>query len=106
MPRPNMSPAQYQAAMLERQRAQLQGMGSAQTDGADEIEEESVGIMKRFDAQGNEVEIGRVEIDHMIRRKIEAMGRTMEGGGLMLPLKERNPAVKSKKRKATNSENL
>jgi transcription initiation factor TFIIA large subunit len=106
MPQHNMTPAQYQAAIAARQREQLRSMGGAQTDGADEIEEEAVGIMKRFDAQGNEVEIGRVEIDHMIRRKIEAMGRTMEGGGLMLPLKERNPAAKSKKRKATTSENL
>lgn len=109
MPRPNISQAQYQQVMAEnaaRQRAQLQSMGGAQTDGADEIEEESIGIMKRFDAQGNEIEMGRVDIDHMIRRKIEAMGRTMEGGGLMLPLKEHNPAVNSKKRKATTSENL
>jgi transcription initiation factor TFIIA large subunit len=111
MPRPGMSQAQaqYQQAMAEttaRQRAQLQSMGGAQTDGADEVEEETIGIMKRFDAQGNEVEMGRVEIDHMIRRKIEAMGRTMEGGGLMLPLKEHNPAAKSKKRKATISDNL
>jgi transcription initiation factor TFIIA large subunit len=109
MSRPNISQAQYQQAMAEtaaRQRAQLQSMGGAQTDGADEVEEESVGIMKRFDAQGNEIEMGRVEIDHMIRRKIEAMGRSMEGGGLMLPLKERIPAMKSKKRKATTSENL
>ncbi len=109
MPRPNLSQAQYQQAMAEtaaRQRAQLQSMGGAQTDGADEVEEESVGIMKRFDGQGNEFEIGRVDIDHMIRRKIEAMGRTMEGGGLMLPLKERNPATKSKKRKSPTSENL
>ena len=105
MPQPNMTSAQYQAVITARQREQLRSMGGAQTDGADEIEE-AVGIMKRFDAQGNEVEIGRVEIDHIIRRKIEAMGRTMEGGGLMLPLKERNPAAKSKKRRATTSENL
>jgi transcription initiation factor TFIIA large subunit len=106
MPQPNMTPAQYQTAITARQREQFRSMGGTQTDGTDEIEEESVGIMKRFDAHGNGVEIGRVEIDHMIRRKIEAMGRTMEGGGLMLPLKERNPAAKSKKRKATTSENL
>jgi transcription initiation factor TFIIA large subunit len=110
MPRSNINQAQYQQAMAEtaaRQRAQqLQSMGGAQTDGVDEVEEESVGIMKRFDAQGNEVEMGRVEIDHLIRRQIEAKGQTMEGGGLMLPLKERNPTVKSKKRKATTSENL
>lgn len=107
--RPNMSQAQYQQALAEqaaRQRAQLQGVGGAQTDGADEVEEESAGIMKRFDAQGQEVEMGRIEIDHMIRRKIEAMGRTMEGGGLMLPLKERNLSTKNKKQKATTSKNL
>jgi transcription initiation factor TFIIA large subunit len=109
MQQPNMSQAQYQAAMAAtaaKHREQLRGMSGAQTDGADEVEEESLGIIKRIDTQGNEVEIGRVEIDHMIRLRIEAMGRTMEGGGLMLPLKERNPVVKSNKRKAPTSENL
>lgn len=107
--RPNMSQVQYQQAMAEqaaRQRAQLQGVNSAQTDGAGEVEEESVGIMTRFDAQGRRTEMGRIEIDNMIRQQIEAKGRIMEGGGLMLPLKERNPAAKSKKRKITTSQNL
>jgi transcription initiation factor TFIIA large subunit len=105
--RPPMTQAQYQQMIAEqtaRQRAQVQGMGGAQTDGADDAESESIGVMKRFNDQGEEVEMGRVEIDHMIRRKIEAMGRSMEGGGLMLPLKERVPSSRRKKRKITAPE--
>ncbi|KAE9368252.1 transcription factor IIA, alpha/beta subunit [Stipitochalara longipes BDJ] len=56
--------------------------GPPQTDGPGD-EEEGFGIIK----QGDEV-MGRVEIDNMIRAQIESMGRHMEGGGLMLPLRQ------------------
>lgn len=111
IPRPAMTQAQYQQAMAQQaaaQRQQIQsqgGINGAQTDGADEFEEESIGVMKRVNSQGQEVEMGRIEIDHMIRRKIEAMGQTMEGGGLMMPLRERKAASqkgKSKMRKTAN----
>jgi transcription initiation factor TFIIA large subunit len=100
--RPQMSTAQYQQAMAEaaaRQRAQIQPTGNAQTDGADEIDGESYGIVKHVDSAGQEVEMGRVEIDTMIRQRIEAMGKRMEGGGLMLPLKKRATVAPIKKRK-------
>jgi transcription initiation factor TFIIA large subunit len=92
MQRPQMSPAQYQQALAEaaaQRRAQLQSTGNAQTDGADEIDGEPFGIVKHINSQGQEVKMGRVEIDSMIRQRIEAMGKRMEGGGLMLPLKKR-----------------
>lgn len=102
---PNMSQAQYNQAVARTMVAQQGnshtqqgGVNGAQTDGSGDMEE-SIGIMKRVNAQGEEVEMGRIEIDNIIREKIEAMGRSMEGGGLMLPLKERYPAGRSKKRK-------
>ncbi|KAI9648780.1 transcription factor IIA subunit alpha [Ciborinia camelliae] len=64
------------------------GVGSAQTDGAGDETGDSIGVIKQFDSQGNEIAMGRVEIDNLIREKIESMGKAMEGGGLMLPLKE------------------
>jgi transcription initiation factor TFIIA large subunit len=57
--------------------------GPPQTDGPGEEEAESYGVIK----QGGEV-MGRVEIDNLIRAQIESMGRHMEGGGLMLPLRQ------------------
>lgn len=85
--RPPMTQEQYRQAMAAQiqQRMQNQGnnVGNAQTDGAGDDLEESFGVVKR----GNET-MGRIEIDGLIRAKISAMGQSMEGGGLMLPLKE------------------
>lgn len=81
------------------QNGRMPHLGQAQNDGAADDGFESVGIMRGVDADGNEVEMGRVEIDHIIRRKIESMGQDMEGGGLMLPLKQRTSSSKNKKRK-------
>lgn len=57
--------------------------GPPQTDGPGDEEAESFGVIR----QGGEV-MGRVEIDNLIRAQIESMGRHMEGGGLMLPLRK------------------
>jgi transcription initiation factor TFIIA large subunit len=119
-----MTQAQYQQAMAaqmaQQRRAQAQsqaqnqaqnqnqspaGANNGQTDGAGDIDE-PIGIMKRINSQGEEIEMGRVEIDHMIRSKIEAMGQTMEGGGLMLPLHERYPTGRSKNRKMVSANAL
>ena len=40
------------------------------------------------DADGKLVELGRVEIDRMLHQRIMENAKAMEGGGLMLPLKE------------------
>ncbi|PQE08557.1 hypothetical protein CJF30_00005408 [Rutstroemia sp. NJR-2017a BBW] len=71
------------------------GVGGAQTDGTGDDSEESIGVIKQFDSEGNEIAMGRIDIDNLIRGKIESMGKAMEGGGLMLPLKE---ATKTKNR--------
>lgn len=102
--RPTMTAEQYRMEMARRtatQQAQIKnqngGVNGAQTDGAGEDEEEvdGFGIIKRLDSAGNEIPMGRIEIDGLIRRRIEAMGQSMEGGGLMLPLQQ--ASTKSKR---------
>lgn len=61
-------------------------VGNGQTDGAGD-EEYDVVLMER-DSTGDLRELGRVEIDRMLHEQIAAKAKAMEGGGLMLPLKE------------------
>ncbi|KIM98100.1 hypothetical protein OIDMADRAFT_129787 [Oidiodendron maius Zn] len=95
--RPQMTPEQYRQAMAATMQQRLQNqsnnVGSAQTDGAGDDTMEAFGVVKRGDEP-----MGRVAIDGMIREKIAAMGRSMEGGGLMLPLKQAtNPQSRRQK---------
>ena len=102
-PRTPMTPEQYRqqiayqtAQQQAQQRAQAQnGVNTAQTDGGGDDVVESIGIIKGLNARGAEVMMGRVEIDGLIRTKIQLMGQSMEGGGLMLPL---HKVAKSEKR--------
>lgn len=92
-----MTQEQYKAMMMRQAAGQLQNVSvngqngqnsvhGAQTDGAgDEVE--GISVIKQFGPNGEEF-MGRVEIDNLLRTKIEAMGTRMEGGGLMLPLKQ------------------
>lgn len=64
---------------------QNNGFPQSQVDGpADEYE----GVLMRKDQNGETSEVGRVEIDRMLHDQIAARAKQMEGGGLMLPLKE------------------
>lgn len=67
-------------------------------DGSSEAYE---GVLMQRDASGNPVEMGRLEIDSLLHEQIAARAKQMEGGGLMLPLKEatkhRSVANKSKR---------
>ncbi|KAI9785921.1 MAG: transcription factor IIA subunit alpha [Geoglossum umbratile] len=74
-------------------------LGSAQTDGASDANEQWSAVMIRRNAQGQDEEMGTVEIDNLIRRGVEKMGVSIEGGGLMLPLSELHPGKKGKKRR-------
>jgi transcription initiation factor TFIIA large subunit len=95
-----LSEAQYRQAMAAQaaqaqHRLQVQnGVTGAQNDGAGDEMEESATVIKRMNANGEEV-MGRIEIDNLMRAKIAAMGQSMEGGGLMLPLHQ---ATNSQKR--------
>ncbi|KFY77966.1 hypothetical protein V499_02779 [Pseudogymnoascus sp. VKM F-103] len=116
--RPQMTPSQYQQALAQQaahqkqqleqqakarqqaaaQQQQQQGQGApngaqhAQTDGGADDEDEDrhrhFGVIKQIGGDGSEINMGRVELDGLIRRQIEARGKAMEGGGLMLPLKQ------------------
>ncbi|KAG5663659.1 hypothetical protein KAF25_006244 [Fusarium avenaceum] len=60
---------------------------NGQTDGAADMDEFEGVLMERA-ASGDLRELGRVEIDRMLHEQILAKAKAMEGGGLMLPLKE------------------
>ena len=92
-----------QAAQAQQRLHSQNGVNGAQTDGAGDEVTEYIGVIKQFDAQGEEVAAGRIEIDNMIRKKIEAMGQTMEGGGLMLPLHETTKSAKRQRNVKTSS---
>lgn len=64
---------------------QNNGFQQSQVDGtADDYE----GVLVRKSQNGETSEVGRVEIDRMLHDQIAARAKQMEGGGLMLPLKE------------------
>ncbi|UKZ75383.1 hypothetical protein TrVFT333_003066 [Trichoderma virens FT-333] len=73
-----------------------QSMGNAQVDGAvddmmedsDDDEETFEGVLLRNGVNGNPEELGRVDIDRILHDQIAAKAKSMEGGGLMLSLKE------------------
>jgi len=107
--RPPLTQTQYQQAIAmqaAQHRSQIQSQGSvngAQTDGSGDTGIDALSPFTRVNSSGQEVQIGRVEIDRMIRQKIEAKSHSMEGGGLMLPLKESHSDAGRKKLKTNDS---
>jgi len=105
--RPQITQEQYQKAMAmnamqQRQSIQSQnGVNGAQTDGTGDEFEGPAAILKRVNLGGEE-ELGRLEIDGLIRDQILAKGQAMEGGGLMLPLREATNS-KARQRKVKKS---
>ncbi|PCD46092.1 hypothetical protein AU210_001505 [Fusarium oxysporum f. sp. radicis-cucumerinum] len=88
----NMNDNNQMAAATAQQQQQHPANGqphiqNGQTDGAGDLEEFEGVLMQRA-ADGNLHELGRVEIDRMLHEQILAKAKSMEGGGLMLPLKE------------------
>lgn len=109
IPRPNpqaQAQAQYsqqlaaqQAAMGQRQSqgvpAQYTGQrpapnqqGNFQQSQVDGAGDEYEGVLMRRDQNGESSELGRIGIDRILHNQIAAKGKQMEGGGLMLPLKQ------------------
>ncbi|CAG8981054.1 hypothetical protein HYALB_00008208 [Hymenoscyphus albidus] len=115
-PRPNLAHERYRQAMANQAQKQMQshtgqqpgqnGVNTAQTDGAGDKELESMGLIKQVDANGDEITMGRIEVDGLIRQKIEAMGQKMEGGGLMLPLKQASTSATRQRKVAKLSRSL
>lgn len=93
-------------AVTQQQRAQAlnaqSSIKTSQTDGAGDEEDDFEGVLMQRDGTGNLTEMGRVEIDRMIHSQIAARAKAMEGGGLMLPLKEatRHPTAPTSRIKA------
>jgi transcription initiation factor TFIIA large subunit len=99
-PKLSMTQEQYRHAMAMSAQQHLQGqngVNGAQTDGAGDEDESPIAVLKKISA-GGEQEIGRIEVDGMIRARILAMGQAMEGGGLMLPLREVSNAKKRQRK--------
>ncbi|KAL4730619.1 transcription factor IIA subunit alpha [Fusarium chlamydosporum] len=83
---------QQMAAATAQQQQQHPSNGqphiqNGQTDGAGDVDDYEGVLMQRA-ASGEFRELGRVEIDRMLHEQILAKAKSMEGGGLMLPLKE------------------
>ncbi|KAL2756732.1 hypothetical protein ACRALDRAFT_1062416 [Sodiomyces alcalophilus JCM 7366] len=84
---------QQQPAQQQPQTASpaLPGVNNAQTDGPgdrDDDYDDIQGVLMQRDAAGTMHELGRVDIDRLMHRQILSNAKAMEGGGLMLPLKE------------------
>lgn len=104
-PMPQGYPGQYQGHPQQQQYRQNMPVNAAgqqrppipngqrpqpsQTDGTAD-DESHVGVLMRRGPAGNEVEMGRVEIDSLLHAQIAAKAKAMEGGGLMLPLSRRD----------------
>lgn len=77
---------------------QQQPLGNAQVDGAgdsmagdsdeDDEQESFEGVLLRHGVNGKPEELGRVDIDRILHEQMAAKAKSMEGGGLMLSLKE------------------
>jgi transcription initiation factor TFIIA large subunit len=78
--------AQQQQRTQQTQYANGQnGVHKSQVDGSSDAYE---GILMQRDGDGNPIEMGRLEIDGYLHAQFAAKAKQMEGGGLMLPLKE------------------
>ena len=100
---------QEQAELKRRQAQQYQNhqqaqqrpiINNAQTDGADDWE--GYVAQRRLDASKSPERT--LEADLTIRQQVEQMNRSMEGGGLMMPLAEQPKLSQIKKRKMLGSE--
>lgn len=99
-PQPGQPPGPVLPQQLQQQQSSehQQPLGNAQVDGAgddamfedssDEEEESFEGVLLRHGVNGNPEELGRVGIDRILHDQIAAKAKSMEGGGLMLSLKE------------------
>lgn len=82
---PGQRPASAQQNPPQQNASGQNGFQQSQVDGAgDEFE----GVLMRRDENGETSEMGRMDIDRMLHEQMSARAKAMEGGGLMLPLKQ------------------
>lgn len=78
-------PAPTQQNSSQQNPSGQNGFQQSQVDGAgDEFE----GVLIRRDEKGETSEMGRMDIDRILHQQMSAKAKAMEGGGLMLPLKQ------------------
>lgn len=75
-------------------------VNNAQTDGADEWD--GYVAQRRLDASKDSDKVHKADLT--IREQVEQMNRSMEGGGLMIPLGHQSNLPQLKKRKTVNAE--
>ncbi|KAK9440438.1 Transcription initiation factor IIA large subunit [Metarhizium brunneum] len=85
---PQQQQPQQQQQQGQQPAAGQSSISNGQTDGPGDVDEDYEGILMQRNAEGTLNELGRVEIDRMLHSQIAARAKSMEGGGLMLPLKE------------------
>lgn len=84
--------------------AQVDGAGDEMMEDSSDDEESFEGVMLRHGVNGNPEELGRVDIDRILHDQIAAKAKSMEGGGLMVSLREATKAQsKSKAGKKSRS---
>lgn len=83
--RPGQQPPAQFPAQQQRPSSSSNGFQQSQVDGAGDAYE---GVLVQRDGDGNTTELGRVEVDRILHQHLLARAKEMEGGGLMLPLKE------------------
>ena len=88
---------QYQNLQHAQQRPMV---NNAQTDGADEWD--GYVAQRRLDASKDPNKVH--EADLTIRQQVQQMNRSMEGGGLMMPLSDQSKLPQLKKRKTIHAE--
>ncbi|KAM0806374.1 transcription factor IIA, alpha/beta subunit-domain-containing protein [Usnea florida] len=88
---------QYQNLQHAQQRPMV---NNAQTDGADEWD--GYVAQRRLDASKDPKKVH--EADLTIRQQVQQMNRSMEGGGLMMPLSDQSMLPQLKKRKNIHAE--
>ncbi|CAK7274316.1 transcription factor IIA subunit alpha [Sporothrix epigloea] len=94
----------------QQSRGQLNGVSKSQVDGsADADDAGSSGdafegvLLQQQHAGQRPVELGRIEIDNLLREQITRQAQQMEGGGLMLPLQKRVKQDRKRQTALTNS---
>lgn len=81
----------YRQQMAAATAQQQEQQRHAQMDGPDDDDDEPTaaeGVLLRQGPNGDYSEMGRVEIDRMLHDQIASKAKSMEGGGLMVPLAE------------------
>jgi len=102
MPRPQVQQQNGQQGVYKHE-ANSGSLEYAQTDGTGDARDDWDAVVMQRNAHGDHEPLGRIAVDGMIRKHVEAMAQRLEGGGLMVPLDERRPTIALPRKKAKTS---